>query len=324
MYRRLGRGDLRSTNPFMRDEDGHHPFVWRVYEDYEVLDSEGERPYLQAAIGEGETPPRCIKVYQPFVDAPYLVLEFARIVENKNPVEALQSWIHKYGLLGLAHEDQTIIVDESPQVVIPPQEYEDRGGPGETLDAIWYEAEIANELLSLYEAALNRDAKKLERLLFSPDHSKEQNDRRRGYLEKRADEAGGEWVDALIDAAMTQIWEFVGFPLRTHTYPAFGDKGNLSRRPLLTVDGITASWGARSLLGVMYLQFYWLITSGGELSRCKQCKGIIAYGSPISTDGSVTVRKPRKDKEFCGSRCRQNYHYHTRIKPERKGRGKGR
>jgi hypothetical protein len=56
-----------------------------------------------------------------------------------------------------------------------------------------------------------------------------------------------------------------------------------------------------------------MMTSGGDLSRCKSCDQIISR-APSST-GSGQTRKPRNDKEFCGNRCRQNYHYNNRIEP---------
>ena len=105
--------------------------------------------------------------------------------------------------------------------------------------------------------------------------------------------------------------------LAVFAYPAISPTGSLHQQPLLTVDRLNASWGARNLLGAMYLQFFWLVTSAGELSRCKYCGRIISYAPPIPAGEDRKARKPRKDKEFCDSRCRQNYHYHNRIKPER-------
>lgn len=80
---------------------------------------------------------------------------------------------------------------------------------------------------------------------------------------------------------------------------------------------LTRSWVPVNLLGAMYLQFYWMMTSGGDLSRCKFCDQVISR-APSST-GSGQTRKPRNDKEFCSSRCRQNYHYNNRVKHARKG-----
>ena len=76
-----------------------------------------------------------------------------------------------------------------------------------------------------------------------------------------------------------------------------------------------------SLTVLRYLQFYWLVTSHSELSRCKQCGRIISYAPPVPTTENKKARKPRRDKEFCDSRCRQNYHYHNRVKPARRSGG---
>jgi hypothetical protein len=82
----------------------------------------------------------------------------------------------------------------------------------------------------------------------------------------------------------------------------------------LSPDKLTGTWRVRNLLGAIYLQFFWLITSMSDLSRCTYCGRIISYAPPMPQSGK---RKPRKDKVFCDSRCRQNYHYHNRIKPAR-------
>lgn len=64
-----------------------------------------------------------------------------------------------------------------------------------------------------------------------------------------------------------------------------------------------AGWGARNLLGVMYLQMYWLMTSGGNLARCEYCGRLITLSRP-NPDG----RKRRSDKRFCDDACRQAHH----------------
>jgi hypothetical protein len=102
----------------------------------------------------------------------------------------------------------------------------------------------------------------------------------------------------------------------TYPYLAF-DYGNPLERLHCTPGPELAagSWRPRNLLGEMYLQMYHVMISSGKLSKCKYCGGIISYAPPVP--GNATSRKPRKDKEFCDSRCRQNYHYDSRIKPER-------
>jgi hypothetical protein len=85
-------------------------------------------------------------------------------------------------------------------------------------------------------------------------------------------------------------------------------------------DLLTRSWVPVNLLGAMYLQFYWVMTSSGDLSRCKYCSQIISRAP--SVDGSAQTRKPRNKNQFSDSRCRYNYHYHNRIKPARQGNNK--
>jgi hypothetical protein len=86
---------------------------------------------------------------------------------------------------------------------------------------------------------------------------------------------------------------------------------------LFSPEGLAATWWPRNLLGAMYLQMYWLMTSSGHLTRCKYCGRIISYVLPVPVGEEHKIRKPRKDKEFCNSRCRQNYHHHNWIKPAR-------
>jgi hypothetical protein len=313
LLRRLGKEDLASVNPFLKEGELRKPFAWRVYEDYETVDQEDGLPYLRASTRKGFETPQPVRVYDPLVDTPRLFLDFARIAERKNPGEALSQWIRQYGLLGFADSSPQWTPEGSPEVVVPPNVYDDRGGPGETLDAVWYEVYMTNHVLALYEAVLNRDTDKMEALLFPPEDDPELLNRRGQYVNELMHETGSEWIDVLVDRALGQVWEHV-MALAVFAYPAITPTGSLNSRPLLTVDRLNASWGVRNLLGAMYLQFFWLVTSAGKLSRCKYCGGIISYAPPVPVGEG---RKPRKDKEFCDSRCRQNFHYQNRIKPAR-------
>jgi len=178
------------------------------------------------------------------------------------------------------------------------------------------EARQANEALTLYEAAMSRDVDKLKEALFW--------DERWGFDEglwqhsqEKAQTTGEDPTDILVERALVQILEYTLYPVRTFVYPDIAfppHSAGLDDRaaPQLTTDQLTASWGARNLIGAIYLQFYWLITSQRDLSRCKYCGRIISYAPPMPGMGE---RKPRRDKEFCSTQCRQNYHYHNRIKP---------
>jgi hypothetical protein len=312
LLRRLGREDLASVNPFLREKESHEPFLWHVYEGYEVVE-EDALPYLRAATPEGYETPKRVRSYNPLVDTPRLFLDFARIAERKNRANVLSQWIAQYGLLGFADSSPQWFPEALPEVTVPPRQYDDTGGPGETLEAIWYEVNTTNRILTLYEAVLNRDSDKLETLIFTPGEDPEWLERRRQHVSGYANETGSNRIDVLVSVALAEVWEHIG-ALMVFAYPVINPTGDLRQQPLLTVDRLNASWGVRNLLGAMYLQFFWLVTSAGELARCKYCGRIISYAPPMPQSDK---RKPRKDKEFCDSRCRQNYHYHNRIKPTR-------
>jgi hypothetical protein len=63
------------------------------------------------------------------------------------------------------------------------------------------------------------------------------------------------------------------------------------------------SWTFDNLLGAMYLQMYWLMTSSESIARCEHCGLIISLGRP-HPEG----RKRRSDKRFCNDACRQAHH----------------
>jgi len=289
-----------------------------------LVEGEDALPYLRASTPKGYESPKRVRSYNPLVDTPRLFLDFARIAERKNSAEALSQWISQYGLLGFAHSSPQWFPEGLPEVTIPPRWYDDTGGPGETLEAVWYEVYITNHILALYEAVLNRDPDKLEALIFTPEEDPEGLERRQqhvsGYANKQRRETGSDQIDVLVSVALAEVWEHIG-ALTVFAYPVINPTGDLGQQPLLTVDRLNASWGVRNLLGAMYLQFFWLVTSAGELSRCKYCGRIISYAPPIPAGEDRKARKPRKDKEFCDSRCRQNYHYHNRIKPRRQSEG---
>lgn len=131
-----------------------------------------------------------------------------------------------------------------------------------------------------------------------------------------------ESVDYLAEVAIRIVVALVQDTLGSLVRPSFGTLAPHTpgtSRSWWEPELLTRSWVPVNLLGAMYLQFYWMMTSFGDLSRCKSCGQIISHAP--STAGSGQTRKPRSDKEFCNSRCRQNYHYQNRIKPAQQARG---
>ncbi len=326
MWHRLNREDFAKSNLLLDNRELRRPLRWRVYEDYEILPSTEavDSPYVQAAPQKRCQEPKTIEVYEPLTDTPYLFLEFARISENSDPNSALDTFFRRYGLLGLTPRNVQYSKPLSPEYelisrIAPDRYHDDRGGHGDYLDLIWALVFEANESLNCYEAALSRDEEKLEHALFPDDDPTYVQERRQTL--RRARSAGRGWIDLLVDRALGQTMEYVmgnvyAFAYPDITYPQHQLVWDMDNMPPLTVDHLTRSWGARNLIGAMSLQFYWLITSASGLSNCKHCGRIISYSSPFPDS---TKRKPRKDKEFCNSRCRQNYHYHNRTKAKRQG-----
>jgi hypothetical protein len=336
MYRKLNRGDLEGSNPLLlltEEERDDQRFVWWVYEDYDLVEA-GDLTYIQAANqGNYRESPRPVYAYDPLTDTPRLFLDFARIVDHKNPAQELLDWFHKYGLLGLTTHhpryppifprDTTLpsweleIIDK----YVPKRRYDFRGGPGDSIEHIWALAEEANSSLVLYEAAIARDQEKLERALY-PENWPEHAESYRRTPEVQTGSSDMERVDVLIHRAMGQIMEYLGGGLN-FVYPDLASKTYFDGPPstaaeALTPERLTRSWRPRNLWGAISLQFYWLVTSAGELARCKYCTAPISYAPSISDTGEE--RKPRSDKAFCNDSCRYSYHYHNRVKPTREGK----
>ena len=327
MRRRLNREDLLLSGlPFVHRERPYR-FRWRVYEGYQLVDPHEPHAYFRAESSDiGDA-------YEPIVDIPYLFLEFARLEEQRNPDRALYKWIQKYGLLGLHRYDSSVPdasryfrFDQRAVAVGPADEYNDQGGPEETRVRVWNEVRQANTVLAYWEASPSGDEEQLEQALFRrarPTRTRPSLVKAaRSYFYAEAQKAGTTYADVLIHSATYHAIVSVQEVLRAFAYPYIGSHGQPRRQlpeHFCSPEGLSASWWPRNLLGAMYLQMYWLMTSSADLSRCKHCGRIISYAPPVPIGEGRRGRKPRRDKEFCDSRCRQNYHYHTRIKPARQG-----
>ena len=73
--------------------------------------------------------------------------------------------------------------------------------------------------------------------------------------------------------------------------------------PKTVTAGIRSSWGFDNLLGAAYLQMWWLMTSGGDVTRCENCRRIMSLARTHPNG-----RKRRRDKRFCSDSCRQAHH----------------
>jgi hypothetical protein len=261
-------------------------------------------------------------------------------------------WHAMYGKLFLPSQKQAPSYSEGYKVDTPPLKYWTVGGPAETIEPYWNEVYRTNNLLTLYEAVLNQDAAAIENALTSSDQSPEgevlNTDWRQsweshkkiqqlwaegkgnydpetgeyytvrpileGGLVYYSDSIPNTWEAFLVDEALIRLRLRVNASLNTFTYPAIT---SVTPEGPLTVGQLTHCLRPRNLIGAMYLQFYWIITAGHKLPRCKQCRDIIPYVPSSPAPGSGRKHKTHKNKQFCNERCRQNYHYQNRTKSSR-------
>jgi hypothetical protein len=242
-------------------------------------------------------------VYLPLVREPDLFLEFARLADegildnaptldeldtDKN-AEAAKVWAETYGVLGLTRLESDEFGFRAAST---------RGGEADTVAAFAYEAWVANACLRLYEAA---KAKELDMELIARYMTP-----RSKALYTHSPARARAWA---LDAVATATQERIA----GNAYPAlYGEVGRF-----------TAGWSFMNLLGAMWLQMFWLLTATEEPQRCRNCDKIIAYEQP---DQPMQGTKPndrsrgyrtRRDKRFCGKKCRNQYTYLTSTKPRR-------
>jgi hypothetical protein len=83
-------------------------------------------------------------------------------------------------------------------------------------------------------------------------------------------------------------------------------------------------WDFANLLGAMWLQMFWLLTSDDQ-RRCRnwECNRIIAYEQPEQVNSGLRKNNrraeyaTRNDREFCSKKCNNRHNYLTKAKPQR-------
>jgi len=214
-------------------------------------------------------------------------------------------WVHRYGVLGYDRE--------AP------------GQPENPQHASTFSQAVgqAAGVLALYEAVLNGDGERAksaileefplvgvlwglynDELYKSPDIDRESIAQEISASVEHS--FGGDYLEYALQTAADDVW----YMASQYCNPALSVEAG-SRDP----SGVTAYWNFTSLLGAMYLQMYWLMAAGGNVTRCRYCRRIIALSSPLPG-----TRKIRQDKKFCNDACRQRHHYHTKTKPRRQGK----
>lgn len=295
MWHRLGRDDFRETSELMGGSSGTR--AWQVCESYELRQlpegaGDGLTSFLVPAYSYNPLRSERWRAYEPLTDTPDLFLKFAKLHHATDQIRAMSAWVHSYGILG----------HDRP-----------RWQPGATQHVGQFRRAVgqAAGVLALYEAVLNGDSEKarsvaLETFPFVGLWWRIYNE-----LPDKPAHMDREYVANQIADTVEEAYggNYLHYALATAADEVEGMVRDLCS-PALVVEegardpsGVTARWNFKSLLGAMYLQMYWLMAAGDDLTRCEYCSFPISLSRP-NPEG----RKRRNDKRFCDDACRQAHH----------------
>lgn len=293
MGRRLSASDFISATELLRGPNsstyGYTDYFayWPVCEKYELRGDEivAKWPFEESYSDRW-------MLYRPLDHTPNLFLRFARLNENLDFPRAALDFCHEYGApgdcalpLGYIQEmgfDDSYSFDEHMDRVFGGYE---RHAARTSLGEFQIEVDEMSEILTVYEKFLNRD---FEELQLTHDDM---------YLHDASGDSAKRPFRTLVSCA-THVQSRVDTLCRQNVF--FTEE---FRSPETALSGMRSAWEFDTLFGAAYLQIFWLLTSGGNVTRCEQCRRVISLARP-RPDG----RKTRRDKRFCHDSCRQAHH----------------
>ncbi len=236
---------------------------------HEIVDGVVRRPPVPNGT------PVSLTIYHPLRDTPDLFLKFAKIHVSRNQEDAVLDWTDRFGLLGGDNEGRLQDLDKVP------------------ISLFLDEAKRAWVVLSLFEAACNKDVPTIKDIVWNSDY--------RDVVDGFVDKLREDWPDEeYLETGLRVAWWTVESTTQMLCRPAMQLEGAKYLADPMTLRRV---WEFDNLLGAMYLQMYWLMTSAGELKRCEHCGRIVSLARPYP-DG----RKRRSDKRFCDNACRLANH----------------
>jgi hypothetical protein len=296
LWHRLSRDDFDKTSELMGG--GSASSTWSVCEQYKLKtlpDASRESPDAYLVVPKHRYEPAHFdkwRIYEPLEDTPDLFLKFARLHRADDENEAMLTWVRSYGTLGHG----------KPRWV-----------PGAPQDAKGFREAVSKAagVLALYEAVLNGDGDAVrsailyeypyvgvEWRLYNELPEKQSQKDRAWWTTRISDSVdeiyGGSYLNYALETVADEVQSMVG---------ALCSPALTVEEDVLDISGVRASWNFKSLLGAMYLQMYWLMTAGSDLTRCEHCGLLISLARP-RPEG----RKRRRDKRFCDDACRQAHH----------------
>jgi hypothetical protein len=227
--------------------------------------------------------------YSP-LNVPGLFLAFASLVEDpglddelctEHNKAVILDWINTWGVLGLTPRGFDLLTGRIHQ-----------GGSDDTLSEFVDQAGAANATLRLYEAAIAQEGPDIDFI-------------ERGMPEDRWDYYAQNPAEAR-KWALHRVGRIVQTCLEMYCFPSFR----------VQKDGkVVLTWQFRNLLGALWIQMMWLLTSTHQ-TRCARpgCSKIITFesGQPPPDLGITKNRrgryKTRSDKKFCSTLCRVKNH----------------
>jgi len=281
MQRKIGRDDFKRGSELKRSSP--EAGTWQVCEEYEIRGDWVVARY-PGPPWTGDWDWEGWKSYRPLEDTPDLFLKLAHLHGQPDFEEASLAFSHKYGVPGSRYARYRYW----PHKV--------------NLPLLREEAKRAWDILKMYEAVLNRDWEAAKLHCF--EHLDELLDwlDLEWHLRNRdvsLEEVGPEiYLEGGLLGAMLMVEDTVGKLCRPGSI--FTKRAYF---PEVDPAGVKGVWEFKNLLGAAYLQMHWLMTSSGDIARCKWCGLVISLARP-HPDG----RKRRRDRKFCGEACRQAHH----------------
>jgi hypothetical protein len=279
MRSRISASDIERSGRWLEENPLEELEGWPVCKQYDV-----QRGEIIAGF-----PPEDFEGWDiswPLEKEPDLFLRFARLHEEPDFEQAARTFAHKYGL-----PDGTTIISPFTGYKRP---FPDRMDISRLLD----ESRRAWIVLALYESVLNQDVEQARALI-----SDLQGDRTFEWyfrLHRMEQAARTRFPPELVLALEAAVFVAKGVSDRlctAHIWFSLDDAVELDSSCIRTY------WHFDKLMGVIYLQMYRLITSGGGLTRCNYCGRMIALSYTDSRG-----RKRRRDKKYCDDACRQAHH----------------
>jgi len=285
MWRSVGTNDFKMTNNMMsrgpqelrlERKEGLTGPCW-VCEKYEMHQDE-----IVAQFGTGDSDKW--RGFDPLKETPDLFLRFSRLHRERNFAQGALSFSRQYGLpCATAREDS--------DVYAPPTQL--------SLQRFFEESLRAWVVVSLYESVLNRDEGAARSLLTNYRHLDNGFRLEFELLDEKRPEGKFRHtpLQCALGASVAAVSRIVKRSCEPNLVLQIGDE------PQPDPSDVKQIWYFNDLRGAMYLQMYWLLTSGGNLARCEHCKRVISLSRPYPEG-----RKRRRDRRFCDDACRQAHH----------------